>query len=300
MHRIVLIVALGFAPALLATQLGPAEMEKQREGWQRVGDIFRAMGITPGARVADVGAGGGFFTTRLASAVGTTGHVFAVDIGDSQLDRLKQRLNNEGHRNVTVIKGTPTDPQLPASTLDAALIINAYHEMPEHQAMLEAIRQALTPTGRLVIVEPISDRRRAASRAEQIHEHEIAPEFVLQDVRAAGLRIIGLEDPFTVRGNQFEWMMTVTPSAVRAGAATAAPPANVSPPSEEWRDAGLRISIEELTKLAASGVTIIDVRDQSAFASGHIPNAVLVPLESIETSAARLQGMQRPFVTYCS
>jgi hypothetical protein len=78
--------------------------------------------------------------------------------------------------------------------------------------MLEAIRAALKPAGRLVIVEPISDRRRGATRAEQTREHEIAPEFVLQDVRAAGFRIIGLEDPFTNRGNTIDWILIVTPA----------------------------------------------------------------------------------------
>ena len=284
-----------------AAQESREVMEQRREGYQRVGDIFQAMGIAAGARVADVGAGGGFFTTRLATAVGPTGHVFAVDIGDDQLDRLRQRLSEEGHRNVTVIKGTPADPQLPAATLDAALIINAYHEMPEHQAMLEAIRKALKPTGRLVLVEPISDRRRQASRAQQVYEHEIAPEFVLQDARAAGLRIIGLEDPFTTRGTQFEWMMTLVPSA-SGGASTATTTSSSasSPSTEEWRNSNLRISIEELIKLGTSRVTIIDVRDETSFTDGHIPNAVLIPLESVEASVSRLQGLKRPFVTYCS
>lgn len=295
------VVALCCAPALLVAQ-SRADQEKQREQWQRVSDIFQAMDVRSGARVADVGAGDGFFTSRLATAVGTTGHVFAVDIADSQLDRLRRRLAEEGHGNVTVIKGTSTDPHLPTGTLDAALIINAYHEMPEHQAVLEAIRAALKPTGRLVIVEPISDTRRAATRTDQIREHEIAPEFALQDARAAGLRIIGLEDPFTTRGRVIEWMMTVTPRAASAAGVSDAPPATTGDAAgADWRDPGLRISVDELVKLTTSEtVTIIDVRDEAMFLQGHIPDAVLIPLEAIETSAERLRGLKRPFVTYCS
>jgi predicted methyltransferase len=85
-HRIrICAIALCVTSAVLLAQTR-AEEEKQREQWQRVSDIFRAMDIRPGAVVADVGAGGGFFTTRLASAVGPSGRVYAVDIEDTTLD----------------------------------------------------------------------------------------------------------------------------------------------------------------------------------------------------------------------
>jgi predicted methyltransferase len=279
-----------------------AEQEKQREQWQRVSDIFRAMDVSVGATVADIGAGDGFFTSRLAAAVGAAGHVYAIDIEDSALDRLRRRLNEESHRNVTVIKGTSTDPKLPTGALDAALIINAYHEMPEHQAMLTAIRTALKSTGRLVIVEPIAESRRTATRPDLTREHEITPEFAMQDVRAAGLRIIGLEDPFTTRRREVEWMMTVTPGAATASVVTSTTsPASSDPADDGWRDPGLRIPVDEFVKLSASrAVTIIDVRDQGMFAKGHIPNALLIPLDDVETSASRLRGLKQPFVTYCS
>jgi predicted methyltransferase len=278
---------------------GRAEQEKQRE---RVGDIFQAMGVRPGARVADVGAGGGFFTSRLASAVGPAGHVYAVDVTDDALDRLRRRLKEDAISNVTVIKGTSTDPQLPPATLDAALIINAYHEMPEHQAMLAAIRAALKPTGRLVIVEPISESRRNASRPEQTREHEIGPEFVLQDARAAALRVIGLEDPFTTRGRNVEWMMTLSPGAAPPTTVAPSPPStSADATSGDWRDPALRISVKEFAQLSSTArVTVIDVRDQGMFAKGHIPNAVLIPLEDIEASVERLRSLTPPFVTYCS
>ena len=165
-----LVIVLGVVQAVAGVQ-NLAEQEKWREQWQRVPDIFHAMAVRPGARVADIGAAGGFFTTRLAKAVGAAGHVYAVDISDDMLNLLRRRIVEESLGNVTVIKGTASDPLLPAATLDAALIINAYHEMPEHRAILDAIRTALKPTGRLVIVEPITDARRAAARDEQTREH---------------------------------------------------------------------------------------------------------------------------------
>ena len=86
--------------------------------------------------VADVGAGDGFFTSRLSRAVGPTGRVFAVDIDRQALGKLRKRLADERLENVTVIESAPDDPKLPERVLDAALIINAYHEMREHQAIL--------------------------------------------------------------------------------------------------------------------------------------------------------------------
>ena len=279
-----------------------AAEEKKREEWQRVSDVFQAMRVRPGATVADVGAGGGFFTTRLASAVGQSGQVIAVDVEDAQLERLRRRLAEESHSNVTVVKGTSDDPRLARGSLDAALIVNAYHEMTEHHAVLEAIRAALKPGGRLVIVEPISDTRRDASRAEQTREHEIAPELVLREARAAGFHIVGMEDPFTIRGRTVEWMLVLTPRPSGAGALTESR-AEVSTvePSADWKDPALRIPAGEFFKLfEAKAVTVVDVRDSEMFAKGHIPGAVLHPLESIAESRSRLKDLKQPIVTYCS
>lgn len=297
----VCIVLLSLGTILVDAQ-GRAAQEKHREQWQRVADIFVAMGVQSGATVADVGAGDGFFTSRLAGAVGASGHVYAVDVADTSLDRLRRRITDEAHTNVTVIKGTPIDPQLPPASLDAALIVNAYHEMTEHQAMLHAIRSALKPSGRLVIIEPISDSRRSGARPDQTRNHQIAPDYVLQDVRSAGFRVIGLQDPFTIRGRDTEWMLTVTPGTTTAAVVLnpAAPP-KPDPAADAWRDPALRISIDEFVKLAESaGATIIDVRDTDMFAKGHLPNAVLIPSDDIESSVDRLRALKRPFVTYCS
>jgi predicted methyltransferase len=84
--------------------------------------------------------------------------------------------------------------------------------MAQHQQKLSALRSALKPDGRLVIVEPISDARRPSSRAEQTKAHEIAPEFVLADARRAGFRIVGMQDPFTSRGGDLEWLLALQPN----------------------------------------------------------------------------------------
>jgi len=186
--------------------------EQSREAWQRIPEIFAALGATPGAVIADVGAGPGFFTERLAKTVGPNGRVVAVDIDAGTLRTLHNRLRDAGLTNVDTIQGQPDDPRLPAASLDGALIVNAYHEMVDHQAMLAHIREALKPGGRLVIVEPISDGRRDGARDAQTRQHEIAPGFVQEEARAAGFRIVSFVDPFVQRpSHDTEYMLVLTP-----------------------------------------------------------------------------------------
>src|SRR5262245_50882968 len=97
--------------------------ETAREARQKVPEIFAAMGVGPGAVVADVGAGDGFLTTRLAHAVGPAGRVFAVDVDARALGQLDARVQQEALTNVTVIQGEANDPHLGVASLDAAVIL---------------------------------------------------------------------------------------------------------------------------------------------------------------------------------
>ena len=277
-----------------------ASQERRREQWQKVDAIFVEMGVRPGAIVADIGAGDGFFTSRLAAAVGASGRVFAVEIDDAAMDRLRKRLQEDGVGNVTIVKGAVDDPKLPEGTLDAALIVNAYHEMEHHGSILAALRRALKPDGRLVIVEPVTPSRRSRPRAEEARNHEIDPEYVLQDARAAGFAVVSLKDPFTRRDGDIEWPMTLQPGHVPP-AASPATAAQGSDDDQELHDPALRIPLDEFVGLAAKGaVTIVDVRDDDSFQAGRIPGAISIPLGSIESGVEQLRKLARPVVTYCS
>ena len=170
------------------------------------------MGISAGSRVADVGAGSGFFTVRLARTVGPRGRVFAVDVNPDTVRQLQERIAREQLENVEVHTGTHADPRLPGS-LDAVLIVNAYHEMAEHQAVLDNIRQALKLEGRLVIVEPIALAREKTSRAEQYANHEIALDYVADDLRQAGFAIAERRDRFVenLLDRDTEWLIVAKP-----------------------------------------------------------------------------------------
>lgn len=195
-------MAWGVALAWLlgAGTMAAQEGEAARERWQRVPDVFAALGVAPGAHVADIGAGGGFFTSRLAAAVGASGRVFAVDVDAGVIRRLEQRAASEQWSNVEIVRSRPDDPTLPDSALDAALIVNVYHEFTAPAAMLRGLARALKPGGRLVIVDQVPPRGRLQdTRSQQERAHELGSWFAVQDLLLAGFQVVRLEDPFIVR-----------------------------------------------------------------------------------------------------
>jgi predicted methyltransferase len=307
MRRRLTTVAVGFALALTAMPTlaqddarSRQHREESREQWQKVDGVLQAMGLEPGAAVADLGAGDGFFTVRLAKAVGDRGKVYAVDISTDTLRRLRARVANEKLAQVEVIEGTTDDPKLPAGALDAVLIVNAYHEMKAFKEILPKLRSALKPNGRLVIIEPISSGRRDGMRDEQTRNHEIAIDYVRQDARDAGFAQVSMQDPFTTRANGHGemWMLVLRPAV----AETATRGSWTSTKSQDWQAPELRITQDEFRKLAPSDVLVLDVRDDGMFKAGHLPGAVLMTIDEIGTpeGIARLKGEKRAIVAYCS
>jgi SAM-dependent methyltransferase len=109
--------------------------------------------IPKGAVVADVGAGSGYMTVKLSKRVGPTGKVYANDIQPEMLRLLGLRLKADKITNVTLVQGEVDNPRLPAATLDLELLVDVYHEFSAPQTMLKQLREALKPTGRLVLLE---------------------------------------------------------------------------------------------------------------------------------------------------
>ena len=125
----------------------------ERDSEEEPEKALDALGTLTGMTVADVGAGSGYFTVRLASRVGPKGRVYANDLQPEMLKMLAVRLAREGIPNVTLVQGAVDDPKLAPSSLDLILMVDVYHEFSEPQRMLRAMRTALKPNGRLVLLE---------------------------------------------------------------------------------------------------------------------------------------------------
>lgn len=208
--------ALWLLAPLCAVQLAALPAAAQgddRDRWQRVPEVVRALGIGPGGRVADVGAGSGFFTERLSPVVGAAGRVFAVDVADWSLRQLERRVRERGLANVTVVRGALDDPRLEPESVDAVLVVDAYHDMDQPAPMLAGMLRALRPGGRLVMVDFAPSASRAgAARARQTARHELSPDTAARELREAGFEVVERVDVFArqpgPRGRLYtQWML---------------------------------------------------------------------------------------------
>jgi cyclopropane fatty-acyl-phospholipid synthase-like methyltransferase len=171
----------------------------ERDKWQKADDLIRQLNIKSGSKVADIGSHEGYMTVKLSAVVKTNGKVFAVDVDHSKLDKLKEHLEKRNLRTVELIKGDYDDRKLPLNALDAVIILDAYHEMKDHDEILNHIRESLKTGGRLVLCEPIADERRESSRADQEKKHELGIGFARDDLRKAGFTIDKQQDPYVDR-----------------------------------------------------------------------------------------------------
>jgi predicted methyltransferase len=184
---VVLLAVTAAAPLAQHTRLfKPEDLSEleapDRDEWQQPGKIMDIMGIGEASIVADLGAGSGWFTIRLANRVGPNGRVYAEDVQKPMIQAIKVRVDRLGLKNVETVLGTDTDPRLPRA-VDAVLICDAYHEAEKPVALLTNLVKSLKPTGRIGIV----DFKKDGGGPGPAMEERVDPEAVIRDAQAAGL-----------------------------------------------------------------------------------------------------------------
>jgi len=160
-----------------------------RDRWQRPDRIMDALGIADASRVADVGAGSGWFTIRLARRVGPQGVVYAEDVQQEMLNAISRRVQREGLANVRPVLGRGPDPRLPEASLDAVLIVDAYHEIEDRIGFLTNVARSLKPQGRIGVV----DFKVEGGGPGPDLDERVNPDAVVADAARAGLRMVSSE-----------------------------------------------------------------------------------------------------------
>jgi precorrin-6B methylase 2 len=164
---------------------GAAWLERpEREGEEAPSKAIAALNIRPGQVIADIGAGSGYYTVRLAEAVGAHGRVYATDIQPEMLALIKTKIDTKSPGNVELILGTETDTRLPAAAIDMALMVDVYHELAQPQIFLRSLKTALRPDGRLVLIEFRKEDASVPIRPE----HKMSVSEARMELEAEGFR----------------------------------------------------------------------------------------------------------------
>jgi SAM-dependent methyltransferase len=134
----------------------------ERDAYQKPDQVVAALAFRPGERVADIGAGSGYFTRRVSKAVGPSGEVLAIDIAPDVLEYLEARARREGLGNIRVRRVSADDPQLPTGAVDTILMVDALHYVKDRGAYARKLRAGLVPGGRVVVIDfvpkPLEER----------------------------------------------------------------------------------------------------------------------------------------------
>ena len=157
----------------------------EREQEEAPSLAIAALDLRAGMKVADIGAGSGYYTVRMARTVGPEGRVYATDIQVGMLSMIQRRARQAELQNIVPVLGAVDDPKLPPAALDLALMVDVYHELAEPQAFMRRLREALKPDGRLVLIEYRKEDPRVPIR----EEHKMSVAMVRQELSADGYTV---------------------------------------------------------------------------------------------------------------
>lgn len=159
-----------------------------RDAWQMPARVIDALALRPGSVVADIGAGTGYFTVRLATAPATPKKVYAVDIEPSMVAHVRQRAAKEGLANVAAVQAMPDRANLPEPT-DVVLVVDTYHHIPNREAYFGELKKSIKPGGRLAIIDFRKDAPEGPPK-----EFRFTPEQITSELGKAGFRLQATHD----------------------------------------------------------------------------------------------------------
>ena len=169
--------------ARIVTDIWHDEQSRDQAGEAK--RVMNLLGVTTGLTVADIGAGSGYYTVRLARRIGPKGHVFAEDVVPDYLERLAGRVRSEGLTGtVTLVRGEPHDPRLAPGSLDLALLVHMYHEVQQPYGLLWNLRPALKPGAKVAIIDA----------RKQTEVHGTPPDLLRCELAAVGYRQTAVYD----------------------------------------------------------------------------------------------------------
>ena len=174
-----------------------------RDRWQQPEKVVDALHIAPGSRIADIGAGGGYFTFRLADATGPQGKVYAVDVDPGMVDFLRERSRRDGYENVEALLAETDDPGLPDGEVDLVFLSNTYHHIGDRARYFANVRSDLGANGRVAVVE-----YQRKGWLQRLFAHSTESEVIRAEMEQAGYV---LTEDFDFLGRQS--FLVFTPAA---------------------------------------------------------------------------------------
>ena len=167
--------------------------DPSRDAWQKPKEVIEKLAVTPGSRVADIGAGGGYFTWHLAGAVGPQGMIYAVEIDDTALSIIKAEMKSRGITNVTPVRAEPSDVKLP-DPVDLVFTCDTYHHMNDRVAYFRSLQRYLKHNGHVAILD-----YHPHGFFSGLLGHGTAKEDVRREMESAGYRLTA---DYTIVENQ--------------------------------------------------------------------------------------------------
>src|SRR5580658_1808674 len=171
----------------------------------QINRVMDMLGIEPGKNVADIGAGSGWFTVRAARRAMSSGTVYAVDINAEAIQYVAQRAKKEQLRNIKTIVSKPDDPELPADSIDAVLLLKTYHEVAHPVVLLRNLRSSLRPGARVGIID----------RDGNGADHGVSKDVVIREAVQAGYELLDAQDFVKADGMDYFLIFTPKPDQVR-------------------------------------------------------------------------------------